>query len=356
MNQETLQLHTKRQHRSRSAEIGPHHPPQSRHVGGEALEPDKRAPNTPAKVSMAIHGEDEIKPGKTAISKDTIACKGQNSSFTLEQERIAPSPPRKLQGIEVPAIVNTSGKDLVAVQAPEPHLQSVVRNTRKASNEAIDDAASSAQLNTTTPTSQDNKHVKMIAGDCLVELALSLPRNLQDEWDRNIEDRLCTAIAQKIPDGVTSTTVECAMVRSARDAVAVPTILLMCSKAEHKEHIQKILRKCSYISTDFECKVILHSMRRCAAGESSTTMDSGWHDGEFFVERATSVNEEPPILFASLVKIYSTQNVGSPAFSTMGGLVTIDSKLYGLTTAHAIHTTHSLPQQVPSVPGMARKD
>lgn len=207
------------------------------------------------------------------------------------------------------------------------------------------------------PTSNDQDqipslHCKTVANDCFVELALSLPIELEQEWDQRISSPLSDTIRRYVDAEVT---VECVMARSTSTGMVKPTILLMCSTPKHKRQIEKILRRCNYISAHFRRKVAVLENQRCTSGNFSPEANTVLPGQKILVEMAVDEKGAKSVVFGSLAKFIRDNDADLTAFSTIGGAILIAGTLYGLTTAHGIHNVSNPRLKATRFSGMNAK-
>ena len=110
-----------------------------------------------------------------------------------------------------------------------------------------------------------------------------------------------------------------------------------------------MISKCDYIPDCLMRKVVLLDHTTCGHGSMCSSEKQASKNARIVVEKAVDDTDEGAILYASLIKIYSVKDSCSPAFSTMGGVIYMDGKSYGLTTAHAIRAVGYQRQQAPQV-------
>ena len=201
-------------------------------------------------------------------------------------------------------------------------------------------------------------HCKAVASDCIVDFALSLPTALEHEWDLKLCGPVVDAIRRSHPDA--DFTVELVMARSSVFREAEPTILSMCSLSEHQGQIQRqienILRRGDYVHNSTRVKVVVLDIERCTPGSLSAALGAVLHDEEILVDIAISKAGENSVLFGTLAKLYREKDVDSTVFSTIGGVISIEGSLYGLTTAHGLRSIGTRQQEGPRASGIKYRD
>ena len=200
--------------------------------------------------------------------------------------------------------------------------------------QAIDTTAHSNPPNVHAETQKRDmrKHVKKITRDCYVDLAHTLSPEIQRIWDNKIHRRLVDTLAHSAEGQ--AFTVECVMSTATQDEEMELTILIMCLNLAHKKLIEETYRKASFIPKEFRRRVVVLGFTTCATRPTHAVIHGKDLSGESIqinIDKAADV----PVLFGNLCRMYSDLGRELSPFCTMGGVISINERFYGLTVTHS---------------------
>lgn len=176
------------------------------------------------------------------------------------------------------------------------------------------------------------KHIKKMAHDCYVDLAQSLSSELERAWETKIYQWLGTNLGHSMDDP-NDISVELVMAGIKDGGSMYPTILVMCRDLAQKESIDVVLKRCSLIRKNVRRRIIIFDIRKCTS-ESSVAKPPT----ERFLGRQIAVDlddtSNATVLYAKAARIFTSADAELFIFCTIGGMLSVNGKLYGLTTAH----------------------
>jgi hypothetical protein len=182
------------------------------------------------------------------------------------------------------------------------------------------------------------------------------PVRMSTEWENVVRVRLLGdlyAVLQSLPHSLPRdrTVVEaelCMMGRCANpleELEMIPTILIRCGGKRCKKAVENAVDDLDYLKNFSQGRVVVH---RQAPRFASTTPNS-----RDLSLRPLSLSDEPRSVEVAVSENASacglpirTKHLGLDRFCTLGGLIQVNGKVYGLTTAHALV---SLPNQPSSM-------
>ena len=210
-----------------------------------------------------------------------------------------------------------------------------------------------ASATTTPPVAEKSlrRHVKKMADDCYVDLARSLSSDTQLAWDTKIHPWLETNLLHSLDD-LNCISAECVMAGSRDGSPMDPTILFMCRDLAQKQSIGKLLDRCPFIPTDVRRKIIVFDILKCTSGKLGANRPT-----ERFLGREIAIHFDDAhnahILYANVARTIPATSDEPSVFCTIGGMLTVNGKFYGLTTAHPLAALGNKGQATPIVtPGM----
>lgn len=262
--------------------------------------------------------------------------KGKKKSLSVsENSRAAPSRPAETR-------IESNGHKSTTRKRIEPAAQQLSSNSGETSASAINNCASATQVaaavvHTTAagpPVVQDasRKDVKKMAHDCYVDLAQPLAPEIERAWDNKIHSWLDINLLHLLDDSNGIST-ELVMAGIEDGGSMNPTVLIMCRDLSQKESIEILLKRCSIIPENVQSRIVLFDIRTCTPGTSVTDSPT-----QRFLGRQIAIDFDgagnADILYAKVARIIPAGNDGLSVFCTIGGMLSVNGKLYGLTTAH----------------------
>ena len=176
------------------------------------------------------------------------------------------------------------------------------------------------------------KHVKKMAHDCFIDLAQSLSPELERAWDNKIHPWLDTNLLHSMED-LNCISVELVMAGIKHDGLISPTILVMCRDLAQKESIEEMLKRCSFIPKNLQRRILIFDVLKCT---TETLIPSPPTEG--YLGRQIVINVDDAdganVLYANVAEVLPVASDRLSVFCTIGGMLSVNEKLYGLTTAH----------------------
>ena len=176
------------------------------------------------------------------------------------------------------------------------------------------------------------KHVKKVAHDCYVDLAQQLSPELERAWETKIYPWLDTILLHSMDD-LNYISAELVMAGVKDGGSMYPTILVMCRDLAQKESIEELVKRCSFIPKNVQRRILIFDILQCTTRSLITNAFTGRFLGRRIgidVDDAHDAN----VLYANVAKILTIASDTPSVFCTIGGMLSINGKLYGLTTAH----------------------
>lgn len=259
----------------------------------------------------------------------------QKSPPVNENSRAGPSRPAETR-------VESNGHKSTMRQSIGLAAQQLSSNSGETSTSAINNCASATQVaaavvHTTAadpPVVEDasRNNVKKMAHDCYVDLAQPLAPEIERAWDNKIHSWLDTNLLHSLDDSNGIST-ELVMAGIEDGGLMYPTVLVMCRDLSQKERIEILLKRCSIIPENVQSRTILFNIRTCTSGTSVTNLPT-----QRFLGRQIAIDFDgagnADILYAKVARIIPAGNDGLPVLCTVGGTLSVNGKIYGLTTAH----------------------
>ena len=196
--------------------------------------------------------------------------------------------------------------------------------------------ASAATVSTSPPVVEETprKHVKKMAHDCYVDLAQSLSPEIERAWDNKIHPWLITNLLHSMED-LNCISAELVMAGIKHDGSISPTILVMCRDLAQKESIEEMLKRCSFIPKNVEKRILIFDILKCTTNTLNADSPTERYLGRQIaikVDDAHGAN----VLFANVAEVPPVVSDRLSVFCTIGGLLSVNGELYGLTAAHPL--------------------
>lgn len=191
------------------------------------------------------------------------------------------------------------------------------------------------------------KHVKQMAHDCYVDLAHPLSPELERAWDNKTQPWLETNIPHSMEDA-NGISAELVMAGIKHDGLVFPTLLVMCRDLAQKESIEDILKRCTVIPKNVQRRIIISDILTSTSKTSITNPAT-----ERFLGRQIAIKFDDAhganILYANVAEVLPVASDKLSVFCTIGGMLLVNGKPYGLTTAHPLATSGGEGQATPIV-------
>ena len=177
-------------------------------------------------------------------------------------------------------------------------------------------------------------HIKQLSEGWYVDLSLALPEDLLRMWSSKLHQRLRNILTHEM--GESHFSLECHMLGSWQRLRPEPTILVMCMSSADKTKIEDILRRRSCVPRNFRRQVLVLDVELCSFG----ILHGSYFPRELIgsdVNAICSQREERRIIFGNVSEIcaQAQKNCVTSLF-TIGGVITIEQVLYGLTVGHCV--------------------
>ena len=189
------------------------------------------------------------------------------------------------------------------------------------------------------------KHVKKMAHDCYVDLAHPLSPDLERAWDNKIHPWLDNNLLHSMED-LDCISAELVMAGIKYDGSISPTILVMCRDLAQRESIEEMLKRCSFIPKNVQRRILVFDILKCTA--KSLIADS---PTERYLGRQIAIRVDAPhganVLFANVAEVLPDASDRLSVFCTIGGLLSVNGELYGLTAAHPLAASRDEGQATP---------
>ena len=191
------------------------------------------------------------------------------------------------------------------------------------------------------------RHVKKMAHDCFVDLAQPLSPELERAWDNKIHPWLDTNLLHSMED-LDCISVELVMAGIKHDGLISPTILVMCRDLAQKESIEEMLKRCTFIPKNVQRRILIFDILQCT---SKTFIASPL--SERFLGRQIAIQtgyaHDEIFLYANVATVLPAASDRLFVLCTIGGVLLVNGKLYGLTTAHPLAVSGDEGQATPIV-------
>ena len=194
------------------------------------------------------------------------------------------------------------------------------------------------------------KHVKKMAHDCYVDLSHPLPPESERAWDAKIHPWLESNLLHSM-DNFNCVSIECVMSTIKDGGPMYPTILVMCRDLAQKESIEVLLKRCSLIPKNIQCRTIVFEILKCTSRiipHPPTGVISGMQVTIDIGDVHTA-----NVLYGKVARIIPFSSGRLSVFCTIGGILSVNGKFYGLTTAHQFAASgNESPETPTATPGM----
>ena len=196
-------------------------------------------------------------------------------------------------------------------------------------------------------------HIKLLAEGWYVDLGQALPENLQRTWSSKLHQRLRNILIHEM--GESHFSLECHMLGSGHGHRPEPTVLIMCMSSVDKVKIDDTFRRRSCVPADFRYKVLVLDIELCSFRDP--------HDSGFPPELMGSEVkalcyqiEDRTIVFANMSKISpQAQDKYVTSTFTLGGVISIDQELYGLSIGHCVEAEGRDERHATTLSGMIQQ-
>ena len=282
----------------------------------------------------------------TKISKSAIVPKGKQKLLLFNENSTAGSSRSDGHHME------SNGHTPITTQ----RIESVAaeHHSGEASSSVINGCVSAtsvvpAPIDTTTVTPIEaeapRKHVKKMAHDCYVDLAHPLSPQLERAWDNKIHPWLDNNLLHSMED-LNCISAELVMAGIKHDSPISPTILVMCRDLAQKERIEEMLNRCSFIPNNVQRRILVFDILKCTT--TSLIADS---PTERYLGRQVAIKvvdaHGANVLFANIAEALPVASDRLSVFCTIGGMLSVNGELYGLTAAHPLAASRDEGQATP---------
>ena len=289
----------------------------------------------------------------TKISKSAMVPKDKQKLSLSNENSTAGSSRSDGNHVESNGHTSTTAQRIESV-AVEHHSgeasSSVINAGVAASLEApapLDTTTDGPPLVVETP----RNHVKKMAHDCYVDLAQPLSPELERVWDNKIHPWLDTNLLHSMED-LNCISAELVMARSEHDGSISPTILVMCRDLAQKESIGEMLKRCTFIPKNVQRRILIFDILKCTTKTlipNTRTERNLGRQVVINVDDADGAN----VIYANVAGVLPVASNRLSVFCTIGGMLSVNGNLYGLTTAHPFAASRYEGQVTPiEVSGM----
>ena len=199
------------------------------------------------------------------------------------------------------------------------------------------------------------KHVKKMAHDCYVDLAQPLSPELERAWDNKIHPWLDTNLLHSMEDP-NYISAELVMAGIKHDGSIFPTILVMCRDLAQKESIEEMLKRCTFIPKNVQRRILIFDILKCTSKAFIASPSSERLLGRMFLRRLflgkqitidAGYTHDAFVLYANVARVYPATSERLFVLCTIGGVLSVNGKLFGLTTAHPFAASGDEGQTTP---------
>ena len=244
------------------------------------------------------------------------------------------------------------GKKLFVAERPF-HREEVSTSAKNNSVTAPSAAAATATATPSLVEKISRKRVQKMADDCYVDTEQPLSPEIERAWETKILPWLDNNLVHSFDDfdGISR---ECVMAGTQDEGPMCPTILVMCRNVAQKEEIIHMLCKCTCIPKNVPRKIIIQDILACT---SKTPIADPLI--ERILGRTIAIDfddaNDANVLYANVARSAPLASEGVSRSCTIGGIISVAGRLYGLTTAHPFAALSPGGQATPIVtPGMLR--
>ena len=238
------------------------------------------------------------------------------------------------QGIESGAVEHHSGEASICIINGCVSASPVIPAS-------VDTATTGPPIVEETP----RKHVKKMAHDCYVDLAQALSPELERAWDTKIHPWLDTNLLHSMDD-LSCISAELVMVGIKNGDSMSPTILVMCRDLAQKESIEELLKRCPFIPKNVQRRVLIFDILRCTTKTSIANPATEKLLGREIAIKLDDVHGTN-ILYANVAEVLPIASDRLSVLCTIGGMLLVNGKFYGLTTAHPLTASNDGGQATP---------
>ena len=194
------------------------------------------------------------------------------------------------------------------------------------------------------------KHVKKMAHDCYVDLAQPLSPELERAWDNKIHPWLDTNLLHSMEDP-NCISAELVMAGIKHDGSIFPTILVMCRDLAQKESIEEMLKRCTFIPKNVQRRILIFDILKCTSKAFIASPSSERHLGRMFLRRQITIDagyaHDAFVLYANVARVYPATSERLFVLCTIGGVLSVNGRHFGLTTAHPFAASGDEGQTTP---------
>ena len=188
-------------------------------------------------------------------------------------------------------------------------------------------------------------HVKRMAHDCYVDLAQPLSPELERAWDNKIHPWLDSNLLHSMED-LNCISAELVMAGIKHDGSISPTILVMCRDLAQKEAIEEMLKRCTFIPKNVQRRILIFDILKCTTKTLIPNPPT-----ERYLGRQVVINVDDAdganVLYANVAGVLPVASNRLSVFCTIGGILSVNENLYGLTTAHPFAASRDEGQVTP---------
>ena len=285
----------------------------------------------------------------TTIPKGTVVSKGKQKLLLSNENSTAGS--SRSDGNHM----KSNGHTPITTQRIESVAVEHSSHSGEASSSVINGCVSAtpvvpAPIATATagpPVVEENsrRHVKKMAHDCYVDLAQPLSPELERAWDTKIHPWLVTNLLHSMDD-LNCVSAELVVVGIKHDGSMSPTVLVMCRDLAQKESIEELLKRCPLIPKNLQRRVLIFDILKCTTKTTSANPPS-----ENFLGRQIAIKIDDAhganVLFANVAEVLPVASDRLSVFCTIGGMLSVNGELYGLTAAHPFADSRDEDQATP---------
>ena len=125
-----------------------------------------------------------------------------------------------------------------------------------------------------------------------------------------------------------------------------PTILVMCRDLAQKEHIEEMLKRCSLIPDSVQRRILIFDILKCTTKSLIADSPTERYLGRQVATKVVDAHGAN-VLFANIAEVLPVASDRLSVFCTIGGLISVNGELYGLTAAHPLAASRDEGQATP---------
>lgn len=301
----------------------------------------------------AIVPEIENDPAKQNGLSEWRYKRKQKSLLNYETSSVAPVESDETR-------IEPSGHKTNTEQGKEMLVAERLFHSGEASTSAIDSsvtapsaAAASATATPSVVEKTSRKWVKKMAHGCYVDVEQPLSPEIERAWESKILPWLDINLVHLFDD-VDGISRECVMAGIKDEGSMYPTILVVCRDMAQEERINDMLKRCPFIPIDVQCRIIIGDIVKCTSKTPIANPIIETIVGSLITIDFDHANDAN-VLYANVARIFPVASEDLSRSCTIGGMISVNGRLYGLTTAHQFAALSPERQATPIVtPGMLR--